>query len=171
MANAQIQLKGREALQKKLNEKRKQILNFLDTRLLQLAEEAVAYSMAVKGYKDHTANLKNSISFALFRDGSLISRSVGNKYQDTYVEDNKEHKNPLTKGEVMQMRTDALEAYAKQDGVVAPKGYSLVIVAGMNYGKYVEDKGYNVLYLTRYYLRDEMKKVLQEAFELIKDGG
>lgn len=159
MANAQIQLKGREALQKKLNERRKQILNFLDTRLLQLAEEAVAYSMAVKGYKDRTANLKNSISFALYFDGRLITARAGKIPKPDEVE------------EGQQGVDNALEAYAKQDGVVAPKGYSLVIVAGMNYGKYVEDKGYNVLYLTRYYLRDEMKKVLQEAFELIKDGG
>lgn len=41
----------------------------------------------------------------------------------------------------------------------------------MNYGKYVEDKGYNVLYLTRYYLRDEMKKVFEEAIEIIRNGG
>lgn len=39
----------------------------------------------------------------------------------------------------------------------------------MNYGKYVEDKGYNVLYLTRYFLRDEMKKILEEITETIKN--
>lgn len=32
----------------------------------------------------------------------------------------------------------------------------------MNYGKYVEDKGYNVLHLTKYFLRDEMKKILKK---------
>ena len=52
--------------------------------------------------------------------------------------------------------------------MVAPKGYSLVIVAGMNYGKYVEDKGYNVLHLTKYFLRKEMKKIFEEVAEMIK---
>ena len=36
----------------------------------------------------------------------------------------------------------------------------MIVVAGMNYGKYVEDKGYNVLYLTQNYLREELKKVI-----------
>lgn len=62
----------------------------------------------------------------------------------------------------------ALGEYAQKEGVVAPKGYSLVIVAGMNYGKYVEDKGYNVLHLTKYFLRDEMKKIFEEVAEMIK---
>nr|DAG42057.1 MAG TPA: hypothetical protein [Caudoviricetes sp.] len=62
----------------------------------------------------------------------------------------------------------ALSEYALKEGVVAPKGYSLVIVAGMNYGKYVEDKGYNVLHLTKYFLREEMKKIFDEVTEMIK---
>ena len=60
------------------------------------------------------------------------------------------------------------DEYAQKEGVVAPKGYSLVIVAGMNYGKYVEDKDYNVLHLTKYFLRDEMKKIFEEVAEMIK---
>ena len=60
-----------------------------------------------------------------------------------------------------------LERYCAEAGVVRPKGYSLVVVAGMEYGVYVEHKGYNVLYLTKYYLRDEMKKILEETLEEI----
>ena len=56
--------------------------------------------------------------------------------------------------------------YAAQEGVVKPHGYTLIVVAGMNYGKYVEDKGYNVLYLTQNYLREELKKVING---IIKD--
>ena len=63
------------------------------------------------------------------------------------------------------MRSNALEEYAQKPGVVVPKGYSLIIVAGMSYGKYVEDKGYNVLYLTKSFLHEEMKKI----FENIKE--
>ena len=166
MAKVQLQVKGLEALQKKLQQKKKQVENRLNTELLQLAEEAVKYSMENKGYKDHTANLKNSISFALYKDGLLITQAVGNGYNATYKdEDNKEHKNPLTKDEVINMRNNALEAYAQQEGVIAPKGYSLIIVAGMNYGKYVEDKGYNVLHLTKYFLREELRKIFEEIKE------
>lgn len=80
MAQAHIQLKGREALQRKLNERRERMLAYLNMRLLQLAEDAVVYSMENKGYKDRTANLKNSISFALYLDGKLVTAKAG-EYQ------------------------------------------------------------------------------------------
>ena len=44
MAKVELQIKGREALQKRLNEKRQQIISYLNMRLMQLAEEAVTYS-------------------------------------------------------------------------------------------------------------------------------
>jgi hypothetical protein len=169
MAKVELQIKGREALQKRLNEKRQYVINTLNTRLAQLAEEAVTYSKNNKGYKDRTANLKNSISFALYFDGELLTSKVSEDYNPTYKDEKgKVHDNPFSMDNVMQFRGNALNEYAQKEGVVAPKGYSLVIVAGMNYGKYVEDKGYNVLHLTKYFLRDEMKKVFEEVAEMIK---
>lgn len=156
MANVKLQIRGREALQQKLNEKREQLIKALNVRLMQLAEEAVTYSKDNKGYQDRTANLKNSISFALYLDGEIVTSKIG----------------AIPKAEEVVGGQDAvgeaLQNYAQQDGVVAPKGYSLIIVAGMNYGKYVEDKGYNVLHLTKYYLRSEMKKIFEEVIEMIK---
>ena len=156
MANVKLQIRGREALQQKLNEKREQLIKALNVRLMQLAEEAVTYSKDNKGYQDRTANLKNSISFALYLDGEIVVSKIG----------------AIPKAEEVVGGQDAvgeaLQNYTKQDGVVAPKGYSLIIVAGMNYGKYVEDKGYNVLHLTKYYLRSEMKKIFEEVIEMIK---
>ena len=64
----------------------------------------------------------------------------------------------------------ALETYSNEPDVVAPKGYSLVIVAGMEYGVHVEHKGYNVLHLTKYFLRDEMRTILEETLEDIDKG-
>lgn len=156
MANVKLQIRGREALQQKLNEKREQLIKFLNVRLMQLAEEAVVYSKDNKGYQDRTANLKNSISFALYLDGEIVTSKIG----------------AIPKAEEAVGGQDAvgeaLQNYAQQEGVIAPKGYSLIIVAGMNYGKYVEDKGYNVLHLTKYYLRSEMKKIFEEVIEMIK---
>ena len=156
MANVKLQIRGREALQQKLNEKREQLIKVLNVRLMQLAEEAVTYSKDNKGYQDRTANLKNSISFALYLDGEIVTSKIG----------------AIPKAEEVVGGQDvvgeALQNYAQQEGVVAPKGYSLIIVAGMNYGKYVEDKGYNVLHLTKYFLRDEMKKIFEEVAEMIK---
>lgn len=156
MANVKLQIRGREALQQKLNEKREQLIKVLNVRLMQLAEEAVVYSKDNKGYQDRTANLKNSISFALYLDGEIVTSKIG----------------AIPKAEEavggQNAVGEALQNYAQQEGIVAPKGYSLIVVAGMNYGKYVEDKGYNVLHLTKYYLRSEMKKIFEEVIEMIK---
>ena len=38
----------------------------------------------------------------------------------------------------------------------------------MVYGKYVEDKGYNVLYLTKNFLKEGMKDIFDTILEEIK---
>ena len=153
---AEFKVEGIRQLQQKLNEKKEALKRVLDMKLLQLAEEAVSHAKHNKGYKDRTANLKNSISFALFYDGQLVTKQIGqlSKPEDA----------PKEHGGV----ENNLDAFAQEDGVVAPSGYSLIIVAGMEYGAHVEHKGYNVLHLTRYYLHDEMKKILEETLEEIK---
>lgn len=148
MAKVDFKIKGIEELQKRLKEKSDSIERRLEMELRQVGEEAVTFSKENKGYHDRTANLKNSISYALFKDGELIEQHIGNI--------------PKPEEDVngQAQVADNLARYATQDGVVKPQGYTLIVVAGMNYGKYVEDKGYNVLYLTQNYLREELKKVI-----------
>lgn len=133
---------------------RESVDNRLAMELRQVGEEAVTFSKENKGYHDRTANLKNSISYALFKDGELLEQHIGNI-----------PKPDEDAGGQVQV-ADNLARYAAQEGVVKPHGYTLIVVAGMNYGKYVEDKGYNVLYLTQNYLREELKKVING---IIKD--
>ena len=102
----------------------------------------------------------------MYHDGKLVTKAIGEEYNATYKDErNREHTNPHTKGEVLQMRSNALEEYARKQGAVTTSGYSLIIVAGMSYAKYVEDKGYNVLYLTKNFLHEEIRKL----FESIKE--
>lgn len=131
--------------------------NALKMALPELGEKAVTYSKENKGYQDQTANLKNSISFAVFLDGKLINTTIGKIPEPDKV-----------KGGQSQVQS-ALEEYASKPGVVAPKGYTIIVVAGMVYGKYVEDKGYNVLYLTKHYLHNGMKDIYQMIFNLLKE--
>ena len=153
---AQFKVNGLQELQRRLIERKEAMKRVLDMKLLQLAEEAVTHAKWNKGYSDRTANLKNSISFALYYDGELVTAQAGHIPQ------------PTADTEGQSQVEAALDEYARKDGVVAPKGYSLIIVAGMRYGAHVEHKGYNVLYLTKYYLRDELRKILEETVEEIK---
>ncbi len=152
---AEIKVEGLQQLQQRLNERKEALKRVLDIKILQLAEEAVTHAKVNKGYKDRTANLKNSISFALYYDGELVTSNIGSIPQ------------PEADAEGQQQVEDSLQSYSRESGVIAPKGYSLIIVAGMRYGAHVEHKGYNVLHLTRYFLRDEMRKILQETIDEI----
>lgn len=151
---AEIKLEGLKELQQKLLERKEGLKKVLNMKLLQLAEEAVTHAKQNKGYKDRTANLKNSISFALFYDGQLVTQQIGNIPKPGDAP--KEH----------QGVEGNLNRYAAE--MVRPQGYSLIVVAGMEYGVHVEQKGYNVLYLTKYFLREEMAKILKETVEEIK---
>ena len=148
MAKVDFKIKGIEELQKRLNQVKESVDNRLAMELRQVGEEAVTFSKENKGYRDRTANLKNSISYALFKDGELLEQHIGNIPK------------PNEDAGGQAQVTDNRSRYATQEGVVKPHGYTLIVVAGMNYGKYVEDKGYNVLYLTQNYLREELKKVI-----------
>lgn len=138
-------------------EKKQVVDNVLSMMLSELGEKAVTFSKDNKGYKDRTANLKNSISFAIFCDGKLINKVIGDIPEPDKV-----------KGGQSQV-DNILEEYASKDGVVAPKGYTIIVVAGMSYAKHVEDKGYNVLYLTRHYLYNGMKDVCQMISDSLKE--
>ena len=153
---AEFKVEGLQRLQERLMEKRDALIQYLDMRLMQLAEEAVTYSKENKGYKDRTANLKNSISFALYLDGQLVTMRKG-----TIVKTEGIDGDPIG---------GSMEAFASQQGVIAPKGYTLIVVAGMWYGVEVEKKGYNVLHLTKYFLHDEMRKILEEVIENLKSA-
>lgn len=156
MARAELKIKGIEALKQRLLEKKQAVDNMLNMALPELGEKAVTFSKDNKGYQDHTANLKNSISFAVFFDGKLVNTVIGKIPEPDKVK------------EGQAQVQNALEEYASKPGVVAPKGYTIIVVAGMVYGKYVEDKGYNVLYLTKQFLRDGMKDIYDTILNEIK---
>lgn len=156
MAKAELQIKGIEALKERLKKREEVFKNALGVQLMQLGEAVVTHAKQNKGYKDRTANLKNSISYALFLDGELVQSVTGAIPHPEEVQwGQKEVDN-------------ALSTFSNQSGVVASKGYTIIVVAGMNYGKYVEDKGYNVLHLSKYYMKDEMRRIFNEVIERIK---
>lgn len=167
MAKVKIKMQGLNELQQRLLKMKDGVERRLNVELTQLGEDAVSHAKENKGYRDHTANLKNSISFALYKDGKLVAQGINiNDFRSKYKEDNGSIKeNPLTEGELESQASDSLIRFASQNDVVAPKGFTLIIVAGMNYGKHVEDKGYNVLYLTGKWLHEKIKEILHETLE------
>lgn len=86
--------------------------------LNRIGVEAVNWAKQNGNYTDRTANLRNSINYAIFKNGHLLD-DKGNltSAQLTNIE-----------GEIQRIN-----------------GYTLVIYAGMFYGIFVEARGYTVL--------------------------
>jgi len=137
---AKIEVKGLKELQKKLRARAAAMQEILEFRLKTLGEEAVKHAKRNKGYENRTGNLENSISYILYKNGEVVSQHIG--------------------------KTDGVDI----SGNPKSKGFTLVIAAGMSYGKYVEDKGYNVLYLTKHFVKAEMAKIWVQTLEDVIKG-
>jgi len=73
-------------------------------------------SHAMGQYHDQTTNLRNSIGYFVFYNGTLVRN-------DNKIAINR----------------------AKIDHLINPRGFQLIGIAGMNYASHVESKGYNVI--------------------------
>lgn len=95
------------------------------------------------GYNDQTGNLRSSIGYAIYKNGERKKKG-GFKQVKEGVEGFKTAKT-------------AVEEYG--DNVASAQGWTLVVVAGMNYATYVEAKGHNVLRLTDYALKAKIAEL------------
>lgn len=109
------------------------LLDFIQdetVRALQyVGEQAVTYARSIpdpdhggNGFKDHTANLRSSIGYAVYYNGEQITGSYEGTPEGTQQGQNLANK--AAKG---------------------TRGFALVVTAGMYYAVYVESKGRDVL--------------------------
>ncbi|MGX9985852.1 hypothetical protein [Soonwooa purpurea] len=106
------------------------IETMLHATLLQLQIFAKNNTYSTKPYKDRTNNLRSSIGFALFKNGELIKSSFSNAG---------------TGGQGDGSEGVKVGTEIAGDSSVNAVGYTAVFVAGMNYAREVENKGYDVL--------------------------
>lgn len=108
-----------EAFGALLDEIERQIIEMLH----HVGETAVKHAKLidpVRGFRDQTANLRSSIGYAVFKDGRNITAAQGFR-------------------QVKGGAEGAAKGQALADSIGAKfKGYTLVVVAGMNYAVYVE---------------------------------
>ncbi len=98
----------------------------IKTKFKYLGEELVKYAKDNHNYTDQTGNLTNSIGYAVVHNNEIVYSSVG--YGSGVADDS-----------AFQAAKEMAQT------IYGNNGYSLIIVAGMNYAAYVEAKGYNVI--------------------------
>lgn len=94
--------------------------------LHRVGQEAVNWARTNYTYNDITGNLRNSTGYAVYKDGQL---------RDWVLEDDGHP----------EAAASAYRGQSAWAGSVPNEGWSLVIFAGMNYGIWVEARGYVVL--------------------------
>lgn len=118
--------------------------------LCRIGEEAVAVVKQphANDWQDHTHNLRSSIGYAIFKDGKQVTNYFNQ------VEDGKKG---IEKG----------REFAAQIGKETT-GYTLVVVAGMNYAVYVESKGRDVLTSGEIKAKEILPKHLDDTHKNVK---
>jgi len=92
-----------------------------------VAEQVLNEARSTNSYKDRTGNLRSSLGYVIAVDGRIVSTSSFNT--------------------VSGGSEGSREGRKFAESLVSrfPKGIVLIVVAGMNYAKYVSARGYNVL--------------------------
>lgn len=111
----------------------------------QCVSDARNKSKAQGGFDDQTGNLRASMGYVIFYNGRIAKQDFEG----------------VSKGKKVG------EVFAKKVGSDYPKGWAIVIVAGMEYASYVEAKSYDVitgstLGMTAKF--NEANKRIEEAF-------
>lgn len=113
-----------EQIRKIIEAKREQILTAIFNLLAQVGEQFVIDARNTDTYTDRTGNLRSSIGYVIYHNGSL----KGDSFPGAQPQ-------------------GAAEGRQLADEIAAdhPTGFVLVCVAGMNYAASVEAKGYDVI--------------------------
>lgn len=118
--------------------KNSQILNAFDqlnekaedkalNTLIYLGEEFVAKARVLNTYRDDTGNLRSSIGYVILKDGVVVKMN--------FIADGPD-------GETGRLQ--GMETAGKLSDLY-PSGFVLIGVAGMEYSRYVEARGYDVI--------------------------
>ena len=110
-----------------IKEKLERQLAVIEYNLNYVGEMCVNAARASSGYTDRTHNLRSSTGYVIVRDGKVVRQS---KFA------------PISGG---TQGSDNGKAFAAELARKHPKGYVLIVVAGMKYAAYVSAKGRDVL--------------------------
>lgn len=111
-----------------------------------IGEHLCSHARREGGYTDRTGNLRSSIGYRIFKDGEVV---VDGGFEN------------VGDGDGIEDAKEALNAYGLAHEIPV-NGWTLVVVAGKSYARYVEAKGYNVLHLTKIEMDAKIEELKKE---------
>lgn len=131
--------------------------------LQSVGERAVKLARINGNYTDQTANLRNSIGYIIVQANRVVYES--------FVGDNAPRHDPQGKADAAQARAFGLN-YAKEVGATLRGNKTfLVLVAGMEYARHVEAKGYDVIQGSENWVKANTQKLMDEFSRYLKYKG
>lgn len=127
-----------DKIRKDLNAVKQEVDYNVFRTLRRVGEKCVNEAKSNGSYQDRTGNLRNSISYAIIKNGLVVERNAVRPESNKAIDD-------------IAMKY--------------PIGYVLAVVAGMNYALYVESKSYNVLATAEQLAEREVPRLLNEIFK------
>lgn len=124
-------------------------------------EKAINYARANGTYTDRTANLRNSIGYEVAVNGEVTEEST--VLSSSAVSPNGD--NIGDSGLIEQNIKEAREQFGNFDD----DKVSLRVIAGMSYGKYVEDRGYDVITGAYHSIVDSTRASIEKAIQEYKE--
>lgn len=136
-------------------------------RLTFIGEKAVKHARANGEYKDQTANLRSSIGYVVLKDGKEVSQNFARsgELKRTLKSGKNKGKVRITVGSANGL--DKAREVIDEIKANYPKGYVLLIVAGMEYAAAVEAKGYDVITTAAMQAVVDLRKAVKEIKQKI----
>ena len=125
-----------------------------------LGERCVTHARSSHAYRDQTGNLTNSIGYVIVRDGVIVSSNFQQTATVVVASATGLGRSRTTTGSISGTR--AGEELAKQLARDFPRGYTLIVVAGMNYATAVESRGLDVLSSAEKLAETELPRMLAD---------
>lgn len=133
--------------------------DYIFRKLSKIAEDTISHARRYDTggkYTDRTANLRNSIGARIYHGTDIVQEfepikvvSASPEYEDGVIDQE----------ELVEITSMAIDRFNNLHGNAAADEWRIVIVAGMNYAKYVESKGYNVLHLSKIYCDEQVQEL------------
>lgn len=134
-----------------LNEKKIRIYKVITNRLIYIGERFVINARNNGNYLDQTGNLRSSIGYLVLYNGSIVSQNFKASGRGS----------DRTKGV-----SKAID-FAKSVADEYPKGFVLIVVAGMEYAAAVESKGKDVLTASSITAKNELISAMNDVKKLV----
>ena len=124
-------------------------LRRLKEGLQQIGEDMCEQAREQGDYNDRTGTTRSAMKYRVVEDGETVA-------DGGYVEIEGTEQKTEDPEELAERALDAIE--------IPDKGISLLFANGSEYADMLEDKGFNVTYLTEEWAKDEVERLLRDTF-------